>query len=56
MSPADLMAVLLAKYLAYDFDDPRNPANDHLIFSKGHAAPCCTPSTRRLAPFRMTSC
>jgi len=39
MSPADLMAVLLAKYLRYDFDDPRHPNNDHLIFSKGHAAP-----------------
>ena len=39
MSAADLMAVLLAKYLTYDFDNPRNPANDHLIFSKGHAAP-----------------
>jgi transketolase len=39
MSAADLMAVLLDKYLQYDFDDPDNPANDHLIFSKGHASP-----------------
>ncbi len=39
MSAADLMAVLLAKYLRYDFDAPGNPANDHLIFSKGHASP-----------------
>jgi transketolase len=39
MSAADLMAVLLSKYLHYDFDDPENPANDHLIFSKGHASP-----------------
>src|SRR6266581_6928416 len=39
MSAADLMAVLLAKYLHYDFDNPRNPNNDHLIFSKGHASP-----------------
>ena len=39
MSAADLMAVLLDKYLRYDFDDPDNPANDHLIFSKGHASP-----------------
>jgi transketolase len=39
MSAADLMAVLLAKYLRYDFDQPRNPRNDHLIFSKGHASP-----------------
>ena len=39
MSAADLMAVLLAKYLHYDFDDPDNPDNDHLVFSKGHASP-----------------
>ncbi len=39
MSAADLMAVLMSKYLRYDFDDPGNPANDHLIFSKGHASP-----------------
>ena len=39
MSAADLMAVLVDKYLRYDFDDPDNPANDHLIFSKGHASP-----------------
>jgi len=39
MSAADLMAVLLAGHLRYDFDDPANPNNDHLIFSKGHASP-----------------
>ncbi len=39
MSAADLMAVLISKYLHYDFDEPENPANDHLIFSKGHASP-----------------
>ena len=39
MSAADLMAVLLAKYLRYDFSAPENPANDHLVFSKGHASP-----------------
>jgi transketolase len=39
LSAADLMAVLLAKYLRYDFGAPENPANDHLIFSKGHASP-----------------
>ena len=33
------MAVLVAKYLRYDFTDPTNPRNDHLIFSKGHASP-----------------
>jgi transketolase len=39
MSAADLLAVLLSKYLSYDFDEPENPNNDHLIFSKGHASP-----------------
>ena len=39
LSAADLIAVLAAKYLRYDFDDPANPNNDHLIFSKGHASP-----------------
>jgi len=39
MSAADLMAVLLAKYLHYDFESPKDPRNDHLIFSKGHASP-----------------
>src|SRR5262245_33642628 len=39
MSAADLMAVLMTKYLHYDFDNPQTLNNDHLIFSKGHAAP-----------------
>jgi transketolase len=39
MSAADLLAVLMSKYLRYDFDEPTNPNNDHLIFSKGHASP-----------------
>jgi transketolase len=38
MSAADLMAVLVDKYLRYDFETPGNPANDRLIFSKGHAS------------------
>jgi transketolase len=38
MSAADLMAVLLAEYLRYDFADPQNPNNDRLVFSKGHAS------------------
>jgi transketolase len=39
LSAADLMAVLLAGHLRYDFGDPRRPDNDHLVFSKGHASP-----------------
>ena len=39
MSAADLLAVLVTRHLRYDWDDPRLAANDHLIFSKGHASP-----------------
>jgi len=39
LSAADLLAVLLGGHLRYDFERPRHPANDHLIFSKGHASP-----------------
>ena len=39
MSAADLMAVLIARHLVYDWNDPSSPTNDHLIFSKGHASP-----------------
>jgi transketolase len=39
MSAADLAAVLLASHFRYDYDDPKSPANDRLVFSKGHASP-----------------
>jgi transketolase len=39
MSAADVMAVLIGRHLRYDWDEPANPGNDHLIFSKGHASP-----------------
>ncbi len=39
LSASDLMAVLLVNHLRYEFRNPKNPANDHLIFSKGHASP-----------------
>src|SRR6202020_547400 len=39
MSAADLLAVLVTRHLHYDWDEPRLPVNDHLIFSKGHASP-----------------
>jgi transketolase len=39
LSAADLLAVLISRHLRYDWKQPRNPANDHLIFSKGHATP-----------------
>jgi transketolase len=39
MSAADLIAVLISRYLQYDWNKPREPNNDHLIFSKGHASP-----------------
>ncbi|NGN68884.1 transketolase [Streptomyces sp. A7024] len=39
MSGADLMAVLLARHLRYDFDWPEHPGNDRFVLSKGHASP-----------------
>ncbi|ARP73173.1 transketolase [Streptomyces pluripotens] len=39
MSAADLMAVLLANHLRYDFERPGHPANDRFVLSKGHASP-----------------
>jgi transketolase len=39
MSAADLMAVLAASFLKYDFEQPGLSNNDRLIFSKGHACP-----------------
>src|SRR5438876_266102 len=41
MSSADIIAVLIARYLQYDWNKPKDPNNDHLIFSKGHASPLC---------------
>jgi len=38
MSAADLMAVLVANHYRYDFDNPKRPENDRLVFSKGHAS------------------
>lgn len=39
MSAADLIAVLAANHLRYEFAEPDAPHNDRLIFSKGHASP-----------------
>ncbi|MDM4719282.1 transketolase [Micromonospora sp. WMMA1363] len=39
LSAADLLAVLISRHLRYDWTNPRSRANDHLIFSKGHASP-----------------
>src|ERR1700682_6047151 len=39
MSAADLISVLIARYLHYDWAKPKAPNNAHLIFSKGHASP-----------------
>ena len=41
MSAADLISVLIARYLQYDWGRPKDPNNDHLIYSKGHASPLC---------------
>ena len=39
MSAADILACLLVNHLQYDWENPDEPNNDHLIFSKGHASP-----------------
>ena len=39
LSAADLLAVLMARHLRYDWDRPDAPGNDHLVLSKGHASP-----------------
>src|SRR4030088_3465910 len=39
MSAADLIAVLITRYLQYDWSNPKDPTNDPLIFSKRHASP-----------------
>ncbi len=39
LSAADLMTVLFFKYLRFDLDNPDNPNNDRVVFSKGHASP-----------------
>ena len=39
LSSAHLVAVLFADHLRTDVDDPKSPANDRFVLSKGHAAP-----------------
>lgn len=39
MSAADLAAVLLSRYLRYDWSDPSRRDNDYFVLSKGHASP-----------------
>ncbi len=39
LSAADLMTTLFFKYLHFDLDDPHDPNNDRVVFSKGHASP-----------------
>lgn len=39
LSAVDISTVLFENYFTYDVKNPKNPQNDRLIFSKGHAAP-----------------
>lgn len=39
LSAADIVSVLFFAVMRYDPKNPRNPANDRFILSKGHAAP-----------------
>lgn len=39
MSAADLTSAIFFHSMRYDLSDPKNPANDRFVLSKGHAAP-----------------
>jgi transketolase len=39
MSAADVTAAIFFHAMRYDVANPRNPVNDRIVFSKGHAAP-----------------
>ena len=39
LSAADIMTALFFNKLRFDLKNPQNPANDRVIFSKGHASP-----------------
>src|SRR5690348_14742073 len=41
MSAADIVAVLIARHLRYDWRRPDDRGNDHVVYSKGHASPLC---------------
>ena len=39
LSCAHLLSVLYSSHLRFDVEDPKSPANDRFVMSKGHAAP-----------------
>ena len=39
LSCAHLLSVLVSTHLRFDVEDPKSPANDRFVLSKGHAAP-----------------
>src|SRR5258708_14826148 len=39
MSAADLVAAVFFYAMRYEVSNPKNPANDRFVLSKGHAAP-----------------
>ena len=39
LSATDLMVALFFNHLSFDINQPDNPANDRVVFSKGHASP-----------------
>jgi len=55
LEAADVIAVLLTRHLLYDWLNPKEPANDHLIYSKGHASPLCYAMFKAGASSRMRS-
>ena len=55
-SAAEIMSVLFFSVMRYDPKDPKNPANDVFVLSKGHAAPSCIPPGLRPGCFRASIC
>lgn len=48
LSAAELMAVLISRHLRVDLDQLDDPRRDHLILSKGHAAPLLYAALRAI--------
>ncbi len=48
LSAVELMAVLFSYVLRFDTQNPQNPLNDRIIFSKGHASPLFYSLYRRV--------
>lgn len=48
LSCAHLLSVLYTSHLRFDVEDPKSPANDRFVMSKGHAAPALYATLRAI--------